>query len=187
MSDYISLLDFIINESIYCISPISFKDNIMKQCSQETGQYVYHIFNHLSSHIDNMLLFLSNPYNPFIALRENSRSNFYSDDLFSNEIKSLSADSNIQCVIHNRGITIYDDLINNIDYCNSEFILIVQLYNDIKVRKATQSVIKHLNLKKMFAKDFITRWPNSPIDKKSNKYGEHETFGNGLYIAVLKK
>lgn len=187
MSNLITLLDHAINESIYCISPLTFNEQVMKHCNAESGQYTFHMVNYLSANLSNIILCLPKPYTLYQPLKEGSVSSFYSNDIFIETIQPLNENVQADCLIHSMGNSICDDLTNLISFCNPVFILVVQQYNDINVRKLTQQALKNLSVKKLYTQSFITKWPNSPIEKNKSNIGEQETWGNGLYVAVLKK
>lgn len=174
------IIEFCLQETIYCISPIA--SFVMKSCSANSGQYTFHLYGNLASKLEKFALLMPCMYNSFAPFDyANCLLYSNSDDTLntSKKIQKLN-DEKVDCVI-----IAYEDSIGEmfesiISNCNSEFILIVENYNILNVRKQVSLALETKNV--IWSQQFITRWPNSPQGKNP----EQETFGNGLFIAIIK-
>jgi hypothetical protein len=179
------LLDNIINQSIYCKSPLK-NNKIMKHCPIEIGQCTFHLIANLFSCCHNFILYTNKYQNLHLPFEITNTDNVFTNEKIDNFKLIDNFTTNIECVIYSKN-TILVDLPNIIPMTKDNFILIVTNYNELNVRKNTQSIIKKLNLHKIYEQQFITRFPNSIIYDKNYRYGQQTTFGNGLYICVLAK
>jgi len=179
------LLDNIINQSIYCKSPLK-NSNIMKNCPIEIGQYTFHLIANLCTYFSNYILYVSKYQNLHLPFQITRINNVFIQEEIDNFKTIDNSVSNIECIIYSKN-NITTDLPNIIEMTKNEFILVITNYNEFNIRKNTQNIIKKLNLCKKYEQQFITRYPNSIIYDKNYRYGQQSTFGNGLYICVLSK